>query len=389
MKLPATFSAFSGAVSFAGEITVPDGTLAAPPVQIAPAPAPSPLPVLIPAPNPAPNPAPLPVALEPLPMVLPPRMFTDAHPYNQPCNTMPAETRSFLQADLSFIDIAKNFMEVFGPNHIHFDNSMPVTIVDSGLHPEIVAPVTITTNWGSDDEGPGLPIRGDAVEGNVVTDVNGDRHVIVYDVRTGKLHELFNVSILKDGVPSSDPTGDYSAQAYRRWNPAIADVGSLGQNSAAADGCSILQCLTRFGEAKAGPIRHALRLTINLTRGNPNGGAFCLPACHASGDNYGTTAYEGMRMYLHPDYLQPAILAALPNAIRNIVVCLMTYGLVVQDNGGSGYMTCDNDPGWDTVYDTFNQLGIRLSDFVVVNSGPITDASGQVLSIATNVGQVQ
>lgn len=323
----------------------------------------------------------VPVQVPPVstPLELPALMMTKDWALNQLATALPLETRSLKSStgDNQFTPkpIAETFYTTFGNNGVKLDCTMPVNIVNSLATPAIVVPVAITTDWGSDDEGPGVPCEGGSIEGP--NDPNGDHHLLTFDTATGILHELFGTVVT---------AGKYAAQAYRRWNTALAQVGKPGQNSADAAGLPILPLLLRYAEAASGVIPHALRFTINLSRANGNGGAFCLPACHASGQNWSSTAYMGMRLRLPASYtpyvdaahLQSTMSADAWKALTTILIALRDYGMVLADNGTSGLITSDDDPMWDKegVWDAFNALGIKISNFEVLNSGAIIDSTG-------------
>ncbi len=291
-------------------------------------------------------------------------MMTAKWPLNQPATQYPDETRS-LNAGNPFTPkpIAESFRTIFGPNHLQFNTTMPVTIVDSKQTPQIFAPVKITTNWGSDDASH-VPVIGGKIEGGANAPADSDRHILVYDKATGLLHELFGVS--------RDPDGHYSALAYRRWDTAKPQVGTPGQNSADAAGLPIVPLLLRYDEAASGSIHHALRFTVNLSRANTNGGVFTPPASHAAGQNWSSPAYMGQRLRLRADFDA----SKFSKMDQVIVTCLKTYGIVVADNGISGLVVADDDRRWNQ--DDLQHLGgsLRLSDFIPVNSGPIIDSSG-------------
>lgn len=293
-------------------------------------------------------------------------LMTAEYPLNRPIADLPVDTRTLKSGNpYTPKSIADSFHQIFGPNHIRFDTSMPVTVIDSAANPNLMLGVKITTNWGSDNASH-VPAMGGRIEGGATASPDSDRHIITYDTATGILHELFGVSI-NNGV--------YSAQAYRRWDTRKNQHGKPGQNSADAAGLPILPLLLRYSEASTGPVNHALRFTINLSRANANGGAFCIPASHAAGQNWSSTAYMGMRLRLRPDFDE----SGYSPINQTILHTMKTYGLVLADNGTSGMVTGDDDPRWDG--DDLLKLAraLTLNDFLPVNSGPIIDATGQAV----------
>ncbi len=314
---------------------------------------------------------------------LPPQMMTAGWSLNQTALQYPDESRSLNSSygDGQFTPkpIAGTFKATFGTNHINFDTTMPWVVIDSSQTPDVFANVAINhPEWGSDDGATcsamaaqatvstHWPVKPGMIEG--ANNPTGDRHMLVMDVATSRLYELFGTSITNAGTASAA----YSADAARCWDVSRPSQGSLGQNSADAAGLPILPLLLRFDEANSGAINHALRFTVNLTRANSNGGVFSAPASHAAGNNWSSMAYMGMRLRLRPDF------DASPYSGINqtIVQAMKTYGIVVADNGLTGLVTSDNDARWNG--DDLNMLSqsLTLNDFIPVNSGPIIDSTG-------------
>ena len=131
--------------------------------------------------------------------------------------------------------------------------------------------------------------------------------------------------------------------------------------------------LLRYSEAANGTIHHAIRFTVQHTRGDKNGGYFTPPASHAAGNSYDTVAYEGMRLRLRQNFNA----AGFSKTNQAILRAFKTYGIVLADNGGSGYITGDDDPRWNP--DDLRKLAnaVTLSDFIAVNTGKIIDIEGE------------
>jgi hypothetical protein len=325
----------------------------------------------------------LPVAPALVPPTLPAQMMTAAWPLNQSALQYPDETRSLNSSygDGQFTPkpIASTFQAVFGTNHIAFDTSMPWVVIDSNQTPDVFATVLINhPEWGSDDgqtcsamsqqavASTHWPVIPGIIEG--ANNPTGDRHMLVVDVASSRLYELFGVNIANAGTASAI----YSADAARCWDVSQPSQGLPGQNSADAAGLPILPLLLRFDEANAGVINHALRFTVNLTRANANGGVFSAPASHAAGNNWSSMAYMGMRLRLRSDF-DTKPYSAINQAIAQ---AMKTYGIVVADNGLTGLVTSDNDARWNADDLHMLSLSLTLNDFVPVNSGQIIDSTG-------------
>ena len=152
----------------------------------------------------------------PLPAVL---MGAD-YPLNQPIADLPADTRE-LTTGASQAPIDAAFRKQYGGNRLHFDCTMPITVVDTVKTPYIIIPVEMTKSWGNDDAS-AVPILGANIE------LGEDHHVLIYDMATGLGHELFSVE--------TDHNITYSAAMYRRWDFTHGEVGAPGKNSADAAG---------------------------------------------------------------------------------------------------------------------------------------------------------
>lgn len=291
-------------------------------------------------------------------------MMTSAWPLNQPATQYPDETRVLLYRGAP-TPIRETFVSTFGTNHIHFDTSMRITLVDTRKTPGIFAAVKMTTEYTSKMfKSSHIPVVGCNIEGGDRSEAGSDRHCLIYDFATGIDHELYNVHL--------NANGSYDAAAYVPWDTTKPMHLPYGQTSADAAGLPILPLLLRWSEANTGSIHHALRGTMNLTRANGNGGAFTFPASHAAGNNWGSTVYEGQRFYLRKDFAT----TGLPPIALTIVNCLKSYGLVIADNGASGYITADDDSRWDVEMLRRLSMSMTLKDFIPVNSGPIIDSSG-------------
>ncbi len=287
-------------------------------------------------------------------------LMTPAYPLNQSIASLPADTRMLKSGNpYTPKSIVEVFYQTFGQAHLRVDTSMPVTVVDTRQKTDVTIPINISTKWGSDDASH-VPAKDCRLEGP--DNPKGDRHCIIYDTATGILHETFGTTI--EG-------GKYNALAYRRWNTNKNEHGKAGQNSADAAGLPILPVLLRYSEASTGPVNHALRFTISLSRNNANGGAFSPPASHAAGQNWGSTAYMGMRLRLRDDFDASGFSAMN----KTILTTMKTYGIVLADNGLSGLIVADDDPRWNG--EDLTKLGaITLRDFIPVNTGPIIDETG-------------
>src|SRR5262249_14595544 len=134
-----------------------------------------------------------------------------------------------------------------------------------------------------------------------------------------------------------------------------------GWTSADAAGLPILPGLVRFDEASAGFIGHALRFT-----GKPTQNMFIPPANHQSGQANTSLPPMGLRIRLKAAVDLSRV--ASPK-VRAILQAAKTYGLILADNGTSGYVTGTPDIRWND--DELAELKhFTLAQFEAVNTGP-------------------
>jgi hypothetical protein len=219
-------------------------------------------------------------------------------------------------------------------------------ITVSGSQPKV--PVTFEYDDES-DPGP-YPIPRDApIEGG--SGSSGDRHVLVVDVDTWILYELF-AAYPQDGGDS------WTAGSGAIFDLSSNDLRPEGWTSADAAGLPIFPGLVRYDEAVIdGAITHALRFTCPQTRR-----AYLPPARHyASDDTDPDLPPMGMRVRLKAG----VDLSGFPPEVQVILQAMKTYGMLLADNGGGFFVSGAPDPRWnDENINTMKQ--IRGSDFEVV-----------------------
>jgi hypothetical protein len=221
---------------------------------------------------------------------------------------------------------------------------IPYATVDSGQ------PVAVQfTSWpGESDPGP-YPIPPNApVEGGV--SATGDRHVIVLDIGTCMLYEMFNA------FPNGDGT-------WRASNGAKFDLRSnvlrpAGWTSADAAGLPIYPGLVRYEELATGTISHAIRFTAPQTQN-----AYVWPARHeASSITDPSYPPMGQRFRLKASFDTSGF--SWENQV--ILEAMKTYGIILADNGSPWYLSGAPNPNWDNT-DLHQLDALQGSDFEAVN----------------------
>jgi hypothetical protein len=134
-----------------------------------------------------------------------------------------------------------------------------------------------------------------------------------------------------------------------------------GWTSADAAGLPILAGLVRYEEVARGRVDHAIRVTVDRSQA-----AHLWPARHHAGQAGASLPPMGLRLRLRAGVGT----AGFPAQARVILQAMRTYGLVVADNGSSGFIGGVPDARWDN--DALHQLGrITLADFEAVDTAPL------------------
>ncbi len=228
-----------------------------------------------------------------------------------------------------------------------------------------LVPIHFTAYGQQSDPGP-YPIPTDApIEG--CQTCGGDRHVLVEDLDTCTLYEMYHAYPQADGS----------------WN---ADQGSIfhltsnalrpdGWTSADAAGLPIYPGLVRYDEVQAGAIHHAIRFTAP---DDAVSHSWIWPARHSDGQGSGSDALPmGSRLRLKAS----VDISGYSQQVQVILQALKDYGMILADTDGSGgQIDIDGlaDDRWsNSTLHALEQL--HASDFEAV------DVSG--LMIDPNSGQ--
>jgi hypothetical protein len=203
---------------------------------------------------------------------------------------------------------------------------------------------------GESDPGP-YPIPADApVEGGA--QARGDRHVLVVQAGTCRLYELF--SARREGSGWQAGSGAVYDLRANRLRPA-------GWTSADAAGLPMLAGLVCYEEVAAGHVDHAIRVTVDRSQAS-----YLWPARHQAGQAGANLPPMGLRLRLRSG----VDISGFPAQARVILRAMQTYGLIVADNGSSGFIGGVPDPRWDN--DALHQLGrITLADFDAVDESSL------------------
>ena len=273
-----------------------------------------------------------------------PSLATEAA-WNQDISRAPRDPRS--SAYIAYIN-------AHGGDSLHPDfgspraYGFPYSVVGPGQR---MLPVHYTAYGEESDPGPFPVPAGAPVEGGNRSD--GDRHVLVVDRGACRLYELYRAFYV------AKPRPHWNADSGTAWDLRSAARRPDGWTSADAAGLPIFPGLVRYDEAASGHVDHAIRVTVESTRG-----AWIHPASHCAGDTSDPSAPPmGLRLRLKSGYG----LSQLSGPAKAIALAMKRYGLIVADNGSNWFFSGSSDRRWDD--ENLNQLkGIPGSAFEAVRS---------------------
>ncbi|HEX3211395.1 MAG TPA: hypothetical protein VH016_02410, partial [Actinomycetota bacterium] len=216
---------------------------------------------------------------------------------------------------------------------------------------------------GESDPGP-YPVPPDApVEGGSAAD--GDRHVLVVQAGSCKLYELFDAHREGDG---------WRAGSGAVWDLRSNRLRPAGWTSADAAGLPILAGLVRYEEVARGRVDHAIRVTVDRSQA-----AHLWPARHHAGQAGASLPPMGLRLRLRAG----VDIGGFPAQARVILRAMRTHGLVVADNGSSGFIGGVPDERWDN--DALHQLRrVTLADFEAVDTAPLRVSAASAAARGTS-----
>jgi hypothetical protein len=253
------------------------------------------------------------------------RVFPATNAWNRDISRAPVDPRS--DEFVRNIGLEANLHPDFGSGR-HGNFGIPLTVVPRS-QPRV--PVRFAAYPEESDPGPYPVPLGARVEGG------SDRHVLVVQRGTCRLYELFGARRV---------AGGWEADSGARFNLRTGALRPRGWTSADAAGLPIAPGLARADEARAGAIRHALRVTVPRS-----GRAYRAPARHfaSSSDDPGLPPM-GLRLRLKASYP----IGGFRGQARVILTALRRYGLIVADNGSPWFVSGTADRRWDD--DELDQL---------------------------------
>jgi hypothetical protein len=228
--------------------------------------------------------------------------------------------------------------------------------VETGIHPDFgtiygipydkVGPKTprskVSFDYADESDHVRYPIPA-----HVHIEGGSDRHALLVDRKRCRLYELYALERQGSG---------WHAGSGATWNLRSKELRPKGWTSADAAGLPIYPLLARWGEAKHGVIRHALRVTFSETRR-----AYVYPARHFAADSDDSSLPRmGERLRLKQSF----DVSQLHGQARVIAQTMQTYGLIVADNGSNWYVTGAPSKHWDD--EVLHTLGLIKGRFFEV-----------------------
>ncbi len=214
-----------------------------------------------------------------------------------------------------------DFGKSYGEQRVPY--GIPITVVDDDH-----AKVDVKFRYGHESDAGPYPLGDDTkIEGGRKS--NGDRHALVVDSSTCALYETWHTKFKR---------GAWSAGSGAVWDLETNQLRHDGWTSADAAGLPILPGLLRYGEVKAGRVKHAIRFTTNETQSE-----HIWPARHDAGStaspNYPPM---GARFRLATDFSTDGY---RPDTVV-VLKAMKKYGLVLADNGSPWYFQGTAEKRW-------------------------------------------
>ena len=245
----------------------------------------------------------------------------------------------------------------FGPSDGSVPYGIPYVVVDSAH-----AKVPVTFDYADQSDagpypiGPDTPIEGGAGSG-------GDQHAIMLDSSTCTLYELYHAAFA---------AGTSTAGSGAIWNLRSDVLRPADWTSADAAGLPILAGLLRRDEVQSGVVRHAIRMTVDVTDES-----YIWPARHEAGSVADSGhASMGARFRLKAG----VDISRFSRDTQVVLTAMQHYGMIVADNGSNWYFQGAADSGWDTT---------MLDELKTIPAGDFEAVDTSSLMVNPNSGAVR
>lgn len=241
------------------------------------------------------------------------------------------------------------------------DFGIPINVVPAT---EPARPITFDDYPEESDPGP-YPFPSSTtvkIEGGTAVSCSGDCHVLVVQSGSCLLYEGYGCRFLN---------GAWHCANGAKWDLKKISYGQRPKDWTSADaaGLPIMPGILRHAEAAAGPVKHAVRFTVRCTTNK-----YVKPATHQAVPSTSPCDPKNPNPMMPPMGLRVRLkasydLSAASPIVKNILVGLQHYGMILADNGSNFFFQGDPDPGWSN--DDLDQLkAIPASAFEVVAPVP-------------------
>ena len=253
------------------------------------------------------------------------QFFPKDHIWNVRVDTLPLDSHS-----ATYINGIKQFA-----NNLGYNRKMPINVVDSSVSHKAM---TFRAPY-STDPGP-YPIPSNPlIQGGPDITVPGDHHMLIVDRDEKKLYELYNPTLLQNGVWSAYSGAVFDLSGY--------SLRAEDHSSADAAGLPMVPGIFRYDELMSGEVDHALRISVWVTNKS-----WVWPARNAASD-YTNGAYPpmGSRIRLKSSFDT----SGYPPQSKAILEVLKKHGAMVSDNGALFRVYLQEDSRWtDSDLDQLN-----------------------------------
>src|ERR1700712_1063553 len=266
--------------------------------------------------------------------------------WNRDIARLPSHPRS--RQWLSHMSTSRKLHPDFGPSYGDGPNyGIPITVVATSHRK-----VPVRFDYASESNRVGYPFGPDTgIEGG--RNAGGDMHAVVVQKGTCRLFETWD---------TRESSNRWSAGSGATWSLKSNALRHEGWTSADAAGLPILPGLLRWSEVKAGPVRHAIRFTTDITSRH-----HIWPAPHDAGSQ-SSLAYPPMGARFRLKAAYP--LKGHGTYARRVITAMKHYGLGLADNGSPWYCQGERNPNWPpALVEALKR--IPASAFVAVNTSSL------------------
>lgn len=272
----------------------------------------------------------------------------------------PAFPGSIFNKNISAIPIASysaTVLNTFGSSPLHADFGTMYDGLQNGIPYNINGHIAAHVTFDYADESDPGPYLFTAAPNIEATARAGDRpnindgrdHHCLTVGRDGRLYELYQAQ--------KQSNGSWHAVSGAIWTLSSNKMRPASWTSSDAAGLPIAPLLVKYAEVQSGEISHAMRFTLKHTLNK-----YVWPASHQAGVTNQSCSPIGARFRLHANF----DVSSYPKEVQVILIALKKYGMIVADNGSSGFIQGEPNPNWNN--DNLSTIkNVHLSDFDIVD----------------------